>query len=630
MNTFHSHLCDTSTWYRKWHEHRSAGMYHWTIFLLFALFASLSILKNIDIAYSDTGPQAAAQAVLAGSQGGNHRPTWAGVPQGPAQDHILVKFKNGVSSDKKDGILNNHGMSVINEIKQIGLKIVSIPQDLSPEEAAQDLMYDNGSDVAYAEPDQAIPASFIPNDPYYTSEWHLPVISAPQAWDVQQGKPSVTVAILDTGVDCTHPDLATHCVPGWNVYDNTSNTADVYGHGTAVAGIAAAVGNNAVGVSGVAPQVSIMPVRVSDAAGYGYISTFASGLTYAADHGARVANISYQATGYSTVDSAAQYFMNKGGVVTVAAGNYGTVDTTPNDPYLITVSATTIGNGIASWSNTGSDIVLAAPGDGIYTTTNGGGYASGTGTSFSAPIVAGVAALVISQNPSLTGSQVAQVLKSNADDLGPVGWDPGYGYGLVDAYKAVVAAGSTTADTTPPTVPSGLTASVNSNGAVYLSWNASTDNVGVTGYVITRNGTVLATAGGTSYIDASVAGATTYTYSVQATDAANNLSASSNSVTVTTPAPPVAVTSFRIVTKTGTTANIAWNTNISSTGILIYGTAANALTMSVADTNTGTSHGVTLSGLKTASTYYYQIRAVSLDNSTSANTPVSTFKTARK
>jgi hypothetical protein len=127
-------------------------------------------------------------------------------------------------------------------------------------------------------------------------------------------------------------------------------------------------------------------------------------------------------------------------VVAAAAGNNGKAYTNADNIYMLTVSATDSSDALASWSNTGSNIDLAAPGVGIYTTGLGGGYVSGSGTSFSAPVVAGIAALVLSVNPALTGNDVQNILKQNADDLGAPGWDPSYGWGRVNAYKAVVAA----------------------------------------------------------------------------------------------------------------------------------------------------------------------------------------------
>ena len=120
--------------------------------------------------------------------------------------------------------------------------------------------------VEFVERNRRLPPAFVPNDPSYPSEYHLPVISAPQSWDLSRGA-NVTIAILDSGVDPAHPDLAGKLVPGVNPYDGNTDTTDVHGHGTAVAGAAAAIGNNSFGVAGVALQSSIMPIRVSDAYG---------------------------------------------------------------------------------------------------------------------------------------------------------------------------------------------------------------------------------------------------------------------------------------------------------------------------------------------------------------------------
>ena len=158
------------------------------------------------------------------------------------------------------------------------------------------------------------------DDPYYAQAWHLPKIQAPAAWDTTFGSSSVIVAILDSGVDATHPDLSANIVSGWNSYSGNSDTSDVHGHGTAVAGTVAASVNNGVGVAGIAGKCRIMPMRITDAEGYGYDSAMVKALTWAADRGARVANISFEVNTSSSVRTAAQYFQNKGGVVTVSAG----------------------------------------------------------------------------------------------------------------------------------------------------------------------------------------------------------------------------------------------------------------------------------------------------------------------
>jgi len=149
-------------------------------------------------------------------------------------------------------------------------------------------------------------------------------------------------------------------------------------------------------------------------------------------------------------------------VVAVSAGNDSTVSGSPDNPYLLTVSASTNIDTIATWSTTGQNIDVAAPGTELYTTANGGGYSWFSGTSASAPVVAGISALVIAANPALTAQQVQEIIKRSADDLGPAGWDAGFGYGRVNAGRAVAMAGggtvpsptatATPGDKTPPTI----------------------------------------------------------------------------------------------------------------------------------------------------------------------------------
>ena len=236
-----------------------------------------------------------------------------------------------------------------------------------------------------------------------------------------------------------------------------------------------------------------MPIRISDAGGYGSWSAIASGLNWAADHGAKVANISFMVQGSSTIQSAAQYMKNKGGVVVNSAGNTGAVDSTAASDTLLSISATDSTDNRASWSTYGPYVDLAAPGVGILSTAAGGGYSSVSGTSFSSPLTAGVVALMMAANPSLAPSQIESILKSTATDLGTAGYDQYYGYGRVNAASAVQAAAQArSSDTQAPTVaissPTGGTVS----GIVPVNVSAS-DNVGVTRVDLLVNGTLLAT-----------------------------------------------------------------------------------------------------------------------------------------
>src|SRR5262249_34365271 len=154
-------------------------------------------------------------------------------------------------------------------------------------------------------------------------------IAGPTAWCTGTGSSNVIIAICDTGCDPNHPDLVSKYVPGWNFYDSNPNTSDVYGHGTAVAGTPAAASKKGAGGGSVAWGCMIMPLRVSAPDGSATYSAIASAITYAADHGARVANVSYLVSDSSTIGSAGQYLQSKGGVLAVAAGNYSTFDSSP-------------------------------------------------------------------------------------------------------------------------------------------------------------------------------------------------------------------------------------------------------------------------------------------------------------
>jgi subtilisin family serine protease len=363
---------------------------------------------------------------------------------------VLVKFHDDIVPAHARNIIAALGARDAEEIPNIGVHILDLPYQASEKAFVQ--AFQAQPEIEFAELDRIVePAGVIPNDPWYAGgEWHLPMISASDAWSTTTGSSDIVIAILDSGVDGTHEDLAGNMVAGWNIYNNNSDTTDVNGHGTNVAGAAAARSNNSLGVASVCWNCKIMPVRISDSTGSATYSSIASGLNWAADHGARVANISFIVSDSSTVTSAAKYFQGKGGVVAAAAGNYSTFDSAADNPYILTVSATDINDVHSDFSNYGNNIDLAAP-EAVYTTVRGGGYMYAGGTSFSSPIVAGVAALVLSVNPNLTAPQVQDILKQSADDLGTAGWDVYYGSGRVNAARAVALAGGTPLPTPSPT-----------------------------------------------------------------------------------------------------------------------------------------------------------------------------------
>jgi thermitase len=448
---------------------------------------------------------------------------------------VLVKMRPEVSITRARRFMSKQGAFDVEEIANTGIHIIKLPA--GAEEMAFIQSLKSQPEVEFAELDYLIPpAEMTPNDPDYSSQWHLPMISSPAAWANTSGSSSVIIAILDTGVDASHPDLAPKTVPGWNFWDNNSNTSDVYGHGTAVAGTAAAASNNSLGVASVAWNCQIMPIRISSTNGSASLSAIANGLTWAADHGARVANISYNVTNYSVVRSAAQYFQSKGGVVVVAAGNDKMYDSTPDNPYVLTVSATDGNDKLASFSNTGNNVDLAAPGVNIDTTNMGGGYGFWGGTSFSAPIVAGVAALVISASPGLSGSQIRDFIKQSSDDRGIAGWDPIFGSGRVNAARAVESAlGSGGVDNTPPTVSIISPAQGGTLSGMAIVNVAASDNKELTSIALSIDGINKATLTSAPYTftwDTASASNGLHIITATAHDSADNQSSSAVSVVV--------------------------------------------------------------------------------------------------
>ncbi|QBQ54544.1 S8 family serine peptidase [Nitrosococcus wardiae] len=418
-------------------------------------------------------------------------PAQAEPPAKPwAPGRLLVQPKAGLPDLELNKIFARAGATSKGRIGPLNVHIVNVPEQA--EDAVARALARNPH-IKFAEKDWVVELSeTIPNDPKYPSAWHLPKIAAPLAWDTAFGD-NITVAVLDTGVDDTHPDLFGKVLSGWNTASNNSNTWDIHGHGTKVAGTAAASSNNSQGVASIAWNALIMPLRVTDSSnGWAYWSDIAEALTWAADQGAQVANISYDVTNSSTVSNAAQYFRSLGGIVVVAAGNSGSNPGYSDNPYMISVSATTSSDSKASWSSYGHYVDVSAPGEGIWTTTRGGGYGSVSGTSFASPATAGVVALILSANPFLSPGEIESILESTADDLGSSGWDSFYGYGRINAYSAVIAASETNSiDTQAPSVailsPSeGATVS----GTVAIDVSAE-DNAGVTRVDLYANGQFL-------------------------------------------------------------------------------------------------------------------------------------------
>lgn len=279
-------------------------------------------------------------------------------------------------------------------------------------------------------------------DTLRSNQWALDRLRAEQVWsDYSSGAGSV-VAVIDTGVDGSHPDLAGRLTTAGSDYVTGSGNGrvDPHGHGTHVAGVVSAVRGNALGVAGLAPLAQVMPIRVLDATGAGWSSNIAKGIIYAADNGADVVNLSLGGPAEdSSTKVAVSYAMSKGVIVVAAAGNNRATDNATNYPAaypgVLAVASTERGDTSSLFSNTGSYVDIAAPGGRILSTVPGG-YAYMSGTSMATPYVAAAGALVTDlTGGTVTTEQFERVLTRTATDLGASGWDPEFGYGLTNPHQ---------------------------------------------------------------------------------------------------------------------------------------------------------------------------------------------------
>lgn len=292
--------------------------------------------------------------------------------------------------------------------------------------------------VLYAEPnylgrfEETLPPA--PNDPSYTSQWWLPAVGDSAMWALGRGD-GVIVAVIDTGADLSHPDLAANLLPnGYNFGDGNAIPQDKLGHGTRVAGVIAAQQNNGQGVSGLAPAARMLPIKINPGAEGTFTSDrLASAIGYAVSQGAKIINLSLTVDSETqTVRGAVQAALDAGVAVVAATGNEGrTVAFPANMPGVIGVAAVDQANKLASFSNSGPEVTVAAPGVNIYSTGLNGGYGSSSGTSFAAPIISAILADVLSINPALPPADFAGYLRGNAKGLS----GGTYPYGIVDAGK---------------------------------------------------------------------------------------------------------------------------------------------------------------------------------------------------
>ncbi|HXF64159.1 MAG TPA: S8 family serine peptidase [Caldilineaceae bacterium] len=355
-------------------------------------------------------------------------------PAHPLPDRILVKRTgDAVYTAAQDGPAPTP--------ETLGWEVLSVP----PEETAEVLArLQADPTVAAVEFDYPILPAYWPNDPAVLSgaQWALTRLQVEQAWDISTGA-AITVAVLDSGIDTAHPDLAGRWLPGYNFFDDNHDITDRCGHGTHVAGIVAAAADNGEGISGMAPQAILLPVKVIGDECFGSYGRMVKGIEYAVAQGARVIVISSGGLMYQqALHDAVRYARAQGVLVVVAAGNQDS-----RAPFYpgsfaesFTVAGTDTQDGAYAKSNYGEQIDVAAPAVHIYSTYVRDGrsdYTYMTGTSMAAPHVGGLAALILAVQPAMPVDQLEHLLRLTADDLGAPGWDEEFGAGRINAARAL-------------------------------------------------------------------------------------------------------------------------------------------------------------------------------------------------
>lgn len=341
---------------------------------------------------------------------------------------VHVKFSGGANTQALQLI----GASTVVYNAKLGTTLVRLPAGMSVTQGVN--WFRSRSDVVYADPNYIQRKVWNPNDPMFPTQYAPQLIQAPRAWDLMRGAPTTIIAIVDTGVDYNHEDLVGKIVPGYDYVNNDTDPMDEDAHGTHCAGIAAGNTNNGKGIAGIAPNCSIMPVRVLGPTG-GTSEWVANGIIFAADNGAKIISLSLGSGGASTViQDALKYALSKGSLPIAAAGNHGTTQKfyPAAFPECLSVAAVNNRDQRAGFSAYGDWVQVAAPGAGILSTIPGNKYAAFDGTSMACPAVAGLAGMIKAAAPTYTPAQLRARIESTTDFVGDF-----VTKGRVNAFKAV-------------------------------------------------------------------------------------------------------------------------------------------------------------------------------------------------
>ena len=525
---------------------------------------------------------------------------------------LLVKFRTGIIQASAVKLHQKMGASVIRRFRMVtDLEHVKLPASVSVKEAISLYMAD--PNVEYAEPNYIKLASRAVNDPLFNLQWALlntgqfagatsgADIKATEAWDISIGSGDVIIAIIDTGIDNSHPDLSasiwtnpvdgsangidedgngrTDDIHGWNFVSNNNNITDDNGHGTHVSGIAGASGNNSNGVSGLMWQVKLMPLKILDSTGSGTIADEIEAIQYALDKRVRIMNASFGGGDYSQAEFDAINAANRAGALFVTAAGNGldgvtgdNNDTTNSYPAnygltnIISVAATDQSDRRSRFSNYGLNSVhVGAPGEEILSTypakMSPSGYQYESGTSMATPYVSGLAGLLFSHYPYFTASQIRGTILRYVDILPSLQGATITG-GRINAFRAL-------SSLLPP---SEFSLSLQPAGAVRLAWK---DNAaGEDGYIVERKAgsglyVALATlaSNASEFTDSSLSDGTAFSYRVKAFNSLPNppeavsIPAESAAVELTTVIPLNAPTGLNAAAFSSSGITVSWTDN---------------------------------------------------------------------
>lgn len=345
----------------------------------------------------------------------------APLPSAPAR--VEVGYRPGAAAEVQR-LETRLGLTRVAAIPQLRIDVVEADDRALAELRAAPA-------VEWTALDRRVHALEAPNDPFWPTQWSPVKTHAPEAWSRTTGDAATVVAVVDSGIDPSHPDLAGQLAPGYDFVNGDADPGDDNGHGTAVAGIVAAAGDNHIGVAGYCWRCRVMPLKVLDANGGGFASDVSRAVVWATDQGARVINASLGGPlEDASLAAAAQYAQARGALLVAAAGNDSSshLEYPAALPAVVSVGASNPSDTLYSFSNQGA--AVAAPGENT-TTALGGGYERFLGTSSAAPVVSGIAGLLFSLVPSTTPAGVASALEQSAVPIG------GVTFGRVDAQRAL-------------------------------------------------------------------------------------------------------------------------------------------------------------------------------------------------